>query len=164
MCFRCVLDGKAGYASTENCTENAAGGSAAHALGPGHVLSHHIDIHQYLRAFADKAGSPNRFIDKLNGRRMGMAPTGNSRRQSYQFEPTSRMTNTYIAAGEDEDRDIIASIGYGLYAKSMGHGACLQRMPAGLVENHASESVLNGYRHGARFDITRVQHGDCLAG
>ncbi len=35
-------------------------------------------------------------IDKLNGRRMGMASTGNSRRQSYTFEPTSRMTNTYM--------------------------------------------------------------------
>lgn len=62
-------------------------------------------------------------IDKLNGRRMGMESTGNSRRQSYQFEPTSRMTNTYIAAGEDKDEDIIASIEYGLYAKKMGGGS-----------------------------------------
>lgn len=62
-------------------------------------------------------------IDKLNGRRMGMASTGNSRRQSYQYEPTSRMTNTYIAAGEDRDEDIIASIENGLYAKSMGGGS-----------------------------------------
>lgn len=62
-------------------------------------------------------------IDKLNGRRMGMASTGNSRRQSYSFEPTSRMTNTYIAAGKDEDKDIISSIEYGLYAKSMGGGS-----------------------------------------
>ncbi len=62
-------------------------------------------------------------IDKLNGRRMGMASTGNSRRQSYSYEPTSRMTNTYIAAGEDRDEDIIASMEYGLYAKSMGGGS-----------------------------------------
>ncbi|WP_263491841.1 metallopeptidase TldD-related protein, partial [Escherichia coli] len=33
-------------------------------------------------------------IDKLNGRRMGMESTGSSRRQSYRFAPTSRMTNT----------------------------------------------------------------------
>ena len=38
-------------------------------------------------------------IDKLNGRRMGMEATGSSRRQNYKFAPTSRMTNTYIAAG-----------------------------------------------------------------
>lgn len=36
-------------------------------------------------------------IDKLNGRRMKMQATGNSRRQSYKYAPTSRMTNTYIA-------------------------------------------------------------------
>lgn len=62
-------------------------------------------------------------VDKLNGRRMGMAPTGNSRRQSYEYEPTSRMTNTFIAAGTDEDKDIIASIENGLYAKKMGGGS-----------------------------------------
>ena len=62
-------------------------------------------------------------IDKLNGRRMGMASTGSSRRQSYRFTPTSRMTNTYIAPGQDKDADIIASIAYGLYAKEMGGGS-----------------------------------------
>ena len=62
-------------------------------------------------------------IDKLNGRRMGMESTGSARRQSYQYAPTSRMTNTYIAAGEDRDEDIIASIEYGLYAKDMGGGS-----------------------------------------
>ena len=62
-------------------------------------------------------------VDKLNGRRMGMASTGSCRRQSYAFEPTSRMTNTYIAPGTDEDTDIISSIEYGLYAKKMGGGS-----------------------------------------
>ncbi len=61
-------------------------------------------------------------IDKFNGRRMGMESTGNSRRQSYLYEPTSRMTNTYIAEGQDNNDDIIASIEYGLYAKTMGGG------------------------------------------
>ena len=62
-------------------------------------------------------------IDKFNGRRMGMASTGNSRRQSYKYTPTSRMTNTYIAPGDDKNEDIIASIEYGLYAASMGGGS-----------------------------------------
>lgn len=62
-------------------------------------------------------------IDKFNGRRMGMASTGSSRRESYAYEPTSRMTNTYIAPGEDSDEDIISSIEYGLYAKTMGGGS-----------------------------------------
>ena len=62
-------------------------------------------------------------IDKFNGRRMGMASTGNARRQSYAYTPTSRMTNTYIAPGTDKNEDIIGSIEYGLYAKEMGGGS-----------------------------------------
>ena len=62
-------------------------------------------------------------IDKFNGRRMGMPSTGSSRRQSYRYTPTSRMTNTYIAPGEDRNEDIISSIEYGLYAASMGGGS-----------------------------------------
>ena len=62
-------------------------------------------------------------IDKFNGRRMGMASTGSSRRQSYRHTPTSRMTNTYIAPGTDKNEDIISSIEYGLYAASMGGGS-----------------------------------------
>jgi len=62
-------------------------------------------------------------VDKFNGRRMGMASTGNARRQSYAYTPTSRMTNTYIAPGNDRNEDIIASMEYGLYAKEMGGGS-----------------------------------------
>ncbi len=62
-------------------------------------------------------------IDKFNGRRMGMESTASSRRQSYAYTPTSRMTNTYIAAGEDRNEDIIASMEYGLYARKMGGGS-----------------------------------------
>jgi len=62
-------------------------------------------------------------VDKFNGRRMGMESTGNARRQGYSYTPTSRMTNTYIAAGDDKNEDIIASMEYGLYAKEMGGGS-----------------------------------------
>ena len=62
-------------------------------------------------------------IDKFNGRRMGMPSTGSSRRQSYSFTPTSRMSNTYIAEGTDKNEDIIASMEYGLFAKEMGGGS-----------------------------------------
>ena len=62
-------------------------------------------------------------VDKFNGRRMGMPSTGSGRRQSYAFTPTSRMTNTFIAPGEDKNEDIIASIEYGLYCKEMGGGS-----------------------------------------
>ena len=75
------------------------------------------------RVLIEKGILKTYMIDKFNGRRMGMASTASSRRESYSYTPTSRMTNTYIAAGEDKNEDIIASIEYGLYAKKMGGGS-----------------------------------------
>lgn len=75
------------------------------------------------RVLIEKGILKTYMIDKFNGRRMGMESTASSRRQSYAYTPTSRMTNTYIAAGEDRNEDIIASIEYGLYAKKMGGGS-----------------------------------------
>ena len=62
-------------------------------------------------------------IDRLGSRRLGLPMTGNSRREGYAYEPTSRMTNTFIDNGPDKNEDIIASIDYGLYAKEMGGGS-----------------------------------------
>jgi TldD protein len=62
-------------------------------------------------------------IDRLNGLKMGMAATGSSRRESYRYAPTSRMTNTCIVSGKDTQADIIADTEYGLYAKKMGGGS-----------------------------------------
>lgn len=71
----------------------------------------------------DKGILKSYMIDHFNGRRMGMESTGNGRRESYRFAPTSRMTNTYIANGEDDNEEIIKSISNGLYAKQMGGGS-----------------------------------------
>ncbi len=65
----------------------------------------------------------NYMIDRLGSRRMGMPMTGNSRRQGYTYEPTSRMTNTFIDNGPDKNEDIIASMEYGLYCRKMGGGS-----------------------------------------
>ncbi len=62
-------------------------------------------------------------IDRLGGRRMGMAPTGSSRRQDYTYAPTSRMTNTFICAGQDDPEEMIRTMGDGLYAAAMGGGS-----------------------------------------
>jgi TldD protein len=62
-------------------------------------------------------------IDKLNARRMEMDSTGSSRRESYKFAPTSRMTNTFIAPGKSTPEEIIANTEYGIYAKYMGGGS-----------------------------------------
>ena len=60
--------------------------------------------------------------DKLNARLMGMATTGNGRRESYAHLPMPRMTNTYMLAGERESEEIIASVENGLYAVNFGGG------------------------------------------
>ena len=62
-------------------------------------------------------------VDTLNGRRMNMPSTSSSRRQSYKHVTTSRMTNTFILNGEDSLEDMIASMEYGLYCKSMSGGS-----------------------------------------
>ena len=62
-------------------------------------------------------------IDRLNARRMNMDVTGSSRRQSYRFPPTSRMSNTFIDNGSSTPKEIIANTERGLYAKHMGGGS-----------------------------------------
>lgn len=62
-------------------------------------------------------------IDRLGAKRMDSGSTGSGRRQSYAYAPTSRMTNTFIAPGDDRFEDMIASIDNGLYAKYMGGGS-----------------------------------------
>ncbi|MBR5537668.1 MAG: TldD/PmbA family protein [Clostridia bacterium] len=62
-------------------------------------------------------------VDILGGRRMGMEPTGSSRRQDYTYAPTSRMTNTFIAPGKDDAEEMIRTMGDGLFAASMGGGS-----------------------------------------
>lgn len=60
--------------------------------------------------------------DKLNARLMGMAATGNARRESFAHMPMPRMSNTYMLAGQDDPVDIIKSVRRGLYAVSFGGG------------------------------------------
>ena len=64
----------------------------------------------------------NYLIDDFNGRRMGVKGNGASRRQSYKYEPTSRMSNTYICAGKSTPEEIIKATKFGLYAKSLAGG------------------------------------------
>ena len=79
-------------------------------------------------------------IDTLGSRRMDMDVTGSARRESYEYAPTSRMTNTFIAPGNDEDSAIIKSIHDGLYAKQMGGGS------VNPVTGEFNFAVAEGYR------------------
>ena len=58
----------------------------------------------------------------MNARLMGVAPTGNGRRESYAHVPMPRMTNTYMLAGDKSPEEIIASVKKGVYASNFGGG------------------------------------------
>ena len=60
--------------------------------------------------------------DRLNARLMGMAPTGNGRRESFAHPPMPRMTNTFMLAGEEDPADVLRSVKHGLYAVAFGGG------------------------------------------
>lgn len=60
--------------------------------------------------------------DKLNARLMGVAPTGNGRRESYAHLPMPRMTNTYLTEGSHSFEEMIESVDYGIYAPHFSGG------------------------------------------
>lgn len=60
--------------------------------------------------------------DKLNARLMGVAPTGNGRRESFAHMTLPRMTNTYMLAGRHDPQEIIGSVKKGLYCRNFGGG------------------------------------------
>jgi TldD protein len=60
--------------------------------------------------------------DRLNARLMGVAPTGNGRRQSYAHAPMPRMTNTFMLGGTEDPGNILSSVKKGIFAKSFGGG------------------------------------------
>ena len=60
--------------------------------------------------------------DRQNARLMGVAPTGNGRRESFAHIPMPRMTNTYMLAGQDDPKDILAGLKDGIYAVGFGGG------------------------------------------
>ena len=60
--------------------------------------------------------------DSLNARLMGVAPTGNGRRESFAHLPIPRMTNTMMLAGEYDPQAIIQSVKKGIYAANFGGG------------------------------------------
>ncbi len=95
--------------------------------------------------------------DKLNAGLMGVAATGNGRRESFAHLPMPRMTNTYMLPGKDVPEDIIASVDKGLYAVNFGGGQV--DITSGKFVFSASEAYLieNG-------KVTRPVKGATLIG
>ncbi|MGA1862649.1 TldD/PmbA family protein [Deferribacter thermophilus] len=61
-------------------------------------------------------------FDRLYAMKNDVKSTGNGRRQSYRYKPIVRMTNTFIASGNDKPEDIIKSVDFGIYVVKMGGG------------------------------------------
>lgn len=60
--------------------------------------------------------------DRQNARLMGVAATGNGRRESYAHAPMPRMTNTYMLGGDTEPAALLADLRDGIYAVGFGGG------------------------------------------
>jgi TldD protein len=61
-------------------------------------------------------------VDRLSAAKHGLSPTGNGRRESYEYRPIVRMTNTFVEAGKDDPASILRSVDRGLYVVKMGGG------------------------------------------
>jgi len=78
--------------------------------------------------------------DRMNARLMGVAPTGNGRRQSHGHVPMPRMTNTYMLNGDHDPQEIIGSVNKGIYAVNFGGGSV--DITSGKFVFSASEAYL----------------------
>lgn len=65
----------------------------------------------------------NFLVDKLHSKDMKLSANGCGRRESYQYAPTSRMSNTYLKPGNDKVEDMIKSIKLGVYCQRMSGGS-----------------------------------------
>ena len=60
--------------------------------------------------------------DQISATHFGVKPSGSARRQSFRHVPMPRMTNTSLAAGEDDADDIIRSVDKGIDAVKFSGG------------------------------------------
>ena len=60
--------------------------------------------------------------DRMNAKLMKVKPTGNGRRESFEYAPMPRMTNTFMINGNSTREDMIRSVDKGIYAVSFGGG------------------------------------------
>jgi TldD protein len=79
-------------------------------------------IHGQKTILIDKGKCVNFLYDKLNAKLMKTTSTGNGRRESYQYDPIPRMTNTYLLPGSDNPEDILKSVKKGIYVARIGGG------------------------------------------
>ena len=116
-----VFSGKLGQQIANPCVSAVDDGTIPNAWG-----SENIDDEgnfQQRRQLIKDGILTSYMIDRLGARRMGMEATGSWRRESYRYEPTSRMSNTFILQGDASFEELFEGIEKGLYAKKMGGGS-----------------------------------------
>ncbi len=113
--------GKLGQQVASSCVTAIDDGTIVNQWGMLHVDDEGTPTQRTV--LVENGVLKNYMIDRLGSRRMDMPITGSSRRQSYAFAPTSRMRSTFIAPGNDDEAEMIATMGDGLYAKKMGGGS-----------------------------------------
>ncbi len=113
--------GKLGQKIASDCVTAIDDGTIVNSWGMLHVDDEGTPTQRTV--LVENGILTNYMIDRLGSRRMNMPITGSSRRQSYAFAPTSRMRSTFIAPGKDDEAEMIATMGDGLYAKKMGGGS-----------------------------------------
>lgn len=77
--------------------------------------------------------------DRLGARRLGLPRSGSGRRQSYTFAPASRMNNTYLDAGQDDEEEMIRTVDHGLYVKRLGGGNSGRSFSIAVAEGYLIE-------------------------
>ena len=113
--------GKLGQQIASPCVTAIDDGTIVNSWGMLHVDDEGTPVQRTV--LVENGVLTNYMIDRLGSRRMNMPITGSSRRQSYAYAPTSRMRSTFIAPGKDDEKEMIATMGDGLYARKMGGGS-----------------------------------------
>jgi TldD protein len=115
-----IYSGRLGQKVASDLVTIVDDGTLAHGRGTMHVDDE--GTHAQKNVLIENGILKNYMYDTLNARLMNTQSTGNGRRENYTQAPMPRMTNTYIAAGEDDPEEIIRSVKSGLFAKSLGGG------------------------------------------
>ena len=116
-----VFCGKLGQKIASDCVTAVDDGTIPNAWGSLNIDDEGQPTQR--KALIENGILKSYMVDRLGSRRMNMPMTGSSRRQDYTYAPTSRMTNTFICAGHDDNEEMIATMGDGLYAAQMGGGS-----------------------------------------
>lgn len=116
-----VFSGKLGQKIASNIVTAVDDGTINHAWGSLNIDDEGTKTRRNV--LIEKGILKSYLVDKRNARKMKCDITASSRRQSYRYSPTSRMTNTFFENGESTFDEIIANTEYGFFAKQMGGGS-----------------------------------------